>query len=423
MPHLTWSRLLALSAFSFAITLVTNSLDPAVFGHKVLELAPGRPNTLLGFSTFAASALAIFLGPIVGALSDRTRSQLGNRKPYFIAGVIVLVVSLFAIALARSIAIFVLGILLYRLGDNLVFTPWQALYPDHVPAEQRGQGAGFKALLDILGVLVGRFAAGELVALHIELGNRALIAAIGVPILGLLLSLMLTFWALRGLPQPEPLASPMGVRASLKRSFLFDHRAHPAFVWWFANRALFWTAFVILGQFLLLFVIDVLGLPEPDAQRYLARLSLVLGGAILLVAIPSGHLADRWGRRPLILAACIVAAAGTALVLALRDLNALTFAGGLIGLGAGIFISSDFALLTDIVPAKEAGRYLGLSNIASAGGGAVARLLGGLLIDPINATTGSSALGYLTLYTLAGVLFLLSVFAALRLPTGVRSER
>lgn len=39
----------------------------------------------------------------------------------------------------------------------------------------------------------------------------------------------------------------------------------------------------MITQFLLLFVIDVVGLVEADAQRYLSRLFLVLGGAILLI--------------------------------------------------------------------------------------------------------------------------------------------
>lgn len=423
MPRLSWFRLLALSTFSFAITLTTNSLDPAIYGHKVLELAPGHPNTLLGISTFAASVLAIFLGPLVGALSDRTRSRLGRRRPYFIAGVLVLAAALFAIALAPNVAVFVFGVLLYRVGDNLVFTPWQALYPDHVPAAQRGQGAGMKALLDILGVLVGRFAAGELVAQHISIGEGALLAAIGVPILGLLLALGLTFWALGGLPEPEPLPDTSSPWRNFKANFQFDRRAHPAFVWWFINRTFYWTAFVILGQFLLLFIIDVVGLAEPDAQRFLARLSLLLGGAILVVALPSGFLADRFGRKPLVVFACVLTALGTFLVLVLRDLPSLTVAAASIGLGAGIFISADFALLTDIVPTQEAGRYVGLSSIASAGGGAVARLLGGVLIDPLNALSGSSTVGYLTLYSLAALLFVLALLAAVRLPPAIPANR
>jgi MFS family permease len=189
-----------------------------------------------------------------------------------------------------------------------------------------------------------------------------------------------------------------------------------AFSWWFVNRTFFWISFTILGTFLLFFIIDVIGLVEADAQRFLARFSLVLGGSILLIAVPSGRLADRWGRKPLVVLACILTAIGTVLIVLFHDLNTLTFAGALVGFGAGIFISADFALLTDIVPSEEAGRYLGISGIASAGGGAIARLLGGVLIDPINQASGSSSLGYLLLYTLAAIFLIFSVFAALKLP-------
>ena len=143
----------------------------------------------------------------------------------------------------------------------------------------------------------------------------------------------------------------------------------------------------------------------------------------LLITLPSGRLADRWGRKPLVLAACIFTTLGTILIVLLRDLTALTYAGAIIGLGSGIFISADFALLTDIVPDVEAGRYLGISGIASAGGGAIARLLGGALIDPINRASGSTSAGYVVLYSLAAVLFFFSVLAALRLPNDQTDTR
>src|SRR5690606_25583443 len=182
--------------------------------------------------------------------------------------------------------------------------------------------------------------------------------------------------------------------------------------WWFLNRFLFWVAFVTLSQFLLLFVVGVVGLPEADAQRYLARLSIVLGGAILAVAVPSGRLADRIGRAPVVIAACLMAAAGTLLVLVVRDLNWLMVAAGLIGCGAGIYLSANFAQLTDIVPKPEAGRYIGLAGIAGAAGGTLARLLGGLLIDPLNQLTPAGTLGYLTRYGLAALLFVAAAWVA-----------
>lgn len=404
MKPLSLPRLLALSSFGFALTLFANTLDPALYGYKVLQLAPQNPNTLLGFTTAAGSLLVLVMGPVIGLLSDRTRSPLGRRLPYLLAGAPIMVAGILAIGLAPAVWVFVAGVLLWRLGDNLIFTPWEALYPDLVPASQRGLASGIKSLVDILAVLAGRLAAGELLA-QASLGDIAVYAAMAVPVAGLLLAVLLTLLLLGNQPLVEgkPVREPL--LNSYRNSFRFNWRKEKVFTAWLANRFLFWMGFIILSQFLFLFVVDVVGLAEADAQRYLARLSIVLGGAILAVAVPAGRLADRWGRRPLIVGACLMAAAGTVLVLFLRDLNWLTAAAGLVGMGAGIYLSANFAQLTDIVPAAETGRYIGLANIAGSAGGALARLLGGLLIDPLNRLGGDGQLGYLGLYALAAVLF------------------
>jgi MFS family permease len=413
MKSLSFSRLLALSSFGFALTLFANTLDPALYGYKVLQLAPQNPNTLLGFTTAAGSLLVLVMGPVIGLLSDRTRSPLGRRLPYLLAGAPIMVAGILAIGLAPAAWVFVAGVLLWRLGDNLIFTPWEALYPDLVPARQRGLASGIKSLTDILAVLVGRLAAGELLALEPALGSAAVLAAMAVPVAGLLLAVALTALMLRGLPkeQGKPVREPL--LKSYRDSFRFNWRKEKVFTGWLANRFLFWAGFIILSQFLFLFVVDVVGLAEADAQRYLARLSIVLGGAILAVAVPAGRLADRWGRRPLVVGACLMAAAGTLLVLFLRDLNWLTAAAGLVGMGAGIYLSANFAQLTDIVPQAETGRYIGLANIAGSAGGALARFLGGLLIDPLNRLGEGGVSGYLGLYGFAAVLFVAAAWVGL----------
>ncbi len=113
----------------------------------------------------------------------------------------------------------------------------------------------------------------------------------------------------------------------------------------------------------------------------------------------------------------LIAAAGTGMVLVVRTPGLITAAGAIIGLGVGIFLSANWALVTDLVPEAEAARYLGIANIATAGGSGVARLLGGALIDPINRVMGSTSAGYLSLYGLTLVAFLLGTVAILRLPS------
>jgi MFS family permease len=408
--YLPWYRLAAVTLFSLALGVVSNTLEPAVLGHKVLELVPDQKNTALGFTTFAGLIVAVAWQPIVGAWSDRTRSPWGRRAPYFIAGTLLVAGCLYAIALAPSFGVVVAGVLLIQLASNTVQGPWQALIPDQVPAGQRGAASGLKAAFDILAFVVGRQVSGRLVAAGSVVG--AVSAASGLFVIALVLTLL----AARERPSLLPPAPPQPAARSLARSFSVDWKAHPAFAWWFVNRFLFWGGFIALNTFLLFYMMDVVHMGEADAQRFVGNMSTVIGLVLLVVTLPSGWLADRVGRRPLVALAGLIAAAGTGMVLVVRTPALITAAGAIIGLGVGIFLSANWALVTDLVPEAEAARYLGIANIATAGGSGVARLLGGALIDPLNRMLGSTSAGYLSLYGLTMLAFLLGTVAILRLP-------
>jgi MFS family permease len=134
-----------------------------------------------------------------------------------------------------------------------------------------------------------------------------------------------------------------------------------------------------------------------------------LQAVILLIALittfPAASLSHRVGRRPLIVAAGILGACGTvglilspysilpgamvepvahALKLSTNLAQTLYF-GALVGICAGAFLSVDWAFLLDVIPPAEAGRFLGFSNIATAGSGVLARFIGGPIIDTFNA--------------------------------------
>lgn len=409
-PARGWLRLAGFTCLSLALGMATNTLEPAVLGHRLLELVPAMKNTALGLMTFAGLIVASLWQPIIGVISDRTRSRWGRRIPFLILGTPLAIAAMVLIAVAPSFTLVVLGLLSYQTAANTVQGPWQALIPDLVPPKQRGVASGMKAAFDILAFVLGRQVSSNLVAAGHVTG------AVGVASGVYLLALVLTLSAAREdrLNQPaETLGdSPLG----LTRAFKIDWRSHPAFVTWFVNRFLFWAGFVALNTFVLFFMIDVVDMPEAEAQRFVGQLSTVLGLALLLVTLPSGWLADRLGRRPLVAASGVVASAGTALVLIIRTPAAIIVAGGAIGLAVGTFLSANWALITDIVPETEAARFLGLANIASAGGSAVARLAGGLLIDPLNRMTGDPATGYVVLYVLTSACFLLGTLTILRLP-------
>ncbi|RPI52503.1 MAG: MFS transporter, partial [Chloroflexi bacterium] len=133
--------------------------------------------------------------------------------------------------------------------------------------------------------------------------------------------------------------------------------------------------------------------------------------------------ADRIGRRRLVMLSAVVAALGTFLLLLAQDMTLVLVGGSVLGVGAGTFMATNWALGTDLVPPQEAGRYLGISNLAGAGAGIVGAGIGGPMADFFNRL--QPGLGYLVIFAVYGGLFLLSILALARVrtPAYVESRR
>ena len=428
-----------LTLLALGLGMATNTLDPALLSLKVAELAPENRNTALGLIAAAGLLVATLTQPIIGALSDRTKAPLGRRVPYMIVGTLLAVAFLFVVALAPSIGVLLLGVLVYQFGANTAQAPWQALLPDQLPASLRGAASGLKSLFEIFGFILGRRFAGYMVAEGTP--QSAVLAASVV----LIVTMVLTSLAARYRSgkrsskgdQPSSKNSPEvadqdashevsgenAIESALEASpgfsaFLKRSNWPKGFGWWFVNRALFWAAIIALNSFVIFYMEDVVGMTFSEASRLFGDLSVVLGVSLLIITIPAGRLSDRLGRRPIILAACVVAVAGNLLILFARTRPALILGGAALGMATGVFLSASWALATDLVPRGMAARYLGIANIATAGGSFLARLAGGALIDPINRLTGTVEAGYLTLYSLTLVAFAVAAFAVTRLDIG-----
>jgi MFS family permease len=324
--------------------------------------------------------------------------------------------SLYLLALAPALWVLVLGILLIQMSSNTLQGPWQALIPDLVPEDQRGVASGLKAMMDILALVVGRAVAGFFFGRVPEWGEAAVLMAVSVPVVVFGLGLILTaIWAREKPEAASEIVTTESVGVALRKAFGVDWHAYPTFRWWFFNRMLFWGAFIFLNTFLVTYMIGVLKMAEADAQKFVGTLSTIIGLALLLVALPAGWLADKFGRKPLVMSAGIVSCAGTVTLLVARNMTMIVASAAVIGLGIGAFLSANWAMITDIVPRPEAARYLGIANIATCLGSGGARLLGAFLIDPLNLAFHSTSAGYLTVYGLAALCFLASALAILPL--------
>jgi MFS family permease len=63
----------------------------------------------------------------------------------------------------------------------------------------------------------------------------------------------------------------------------------------------------------------------------------------------------------------------------------------LLGVATGTFLAVDWALMTDIIPKAASGRYMGLSNVATASAGVLALAVGGTIMDLVGGGDGPRA--------------------------------
>ena len=154
----------------------------------------------------------------------------------------------------------------------------------------------------------------------------------------------------------------------------------------------------------------VLGLARGFMPSRVLLTAVELDVFTLLSALPAGWLSDRIGQRRLLAVSGILSAAGTAFLLStvwLPDMGIIYLAGCILGLATGLFVTVNWALGTRLVPPAEAGRYLGVSNLAGAGAGMIGSGIGGPLADYLNASL--PGLGYFTIFAGYALLFFFSV--------------
>jgi Na+/melibiose symporter-like transporter len=398
-----------MNVYWFGLAFMWNGLHPIVLPAMLLQVVPeALKNTYLGGMTFAGLILAMLIQPLAGALSDRTRSRWGRRRPWMVVGTLLSLASLGALALAGGFWGLLVGYLLLQMASNTAHGPAQGLIPDLVAHERRGLASGLKNLFDMGGLIVTSLVAGQLMGGEDPILAFAVIGAV------LLLSALVTVLGTREPAGSEPAGSNIGEPAagySLREILRADLRRTPGYAWLLGSRFLILLGIYAVQSFAQYYIRDRLGVANPSEVT--GNLMATIGLALTLLVFPAGLLSDRVGRKRLNLAGGALAAVGIFLLLFARDVGSLYLIGAIIGMATGVFLSVNWALATDLIPTEEAGKYLGLSNLATAGAGAASRL-GGPLIDGLNGLRPGVYLGYPALFLLASTSTLIGTLLLLR---------
>ena len=356
-------------------------------------VSPGHKELVFGVVTGVGSAVSVVANPLFGALSDRTTSRFGRRVPWVVAGGLLGAVALVLLAQATSVLVMVLAWSLAQASLNAMFAALTATVPDLVPIRERGVVGGWVAVSQTLGIVAGVGIAT--VTGGIEAGYYATAAAVVVLAVPYVLGS-------RDVALPRALRPDFSWPVFL-RSFWISPARHPDFAWAWLTRFLV-NLGNSLGTLLLYFYLqDAVDYPDPE----LGVLVLTVVYAVFIVAstVVFGLWSDRLQRRKVFVVVSGAVTGLGALILAILPTWPGALAGAVVfGIGYGVYLSVDFALCTEVLPAATArAKDLGIINIANALPQVFAPFVGSFLV--------AYAGGYVTLYAVACAVCLLgSVF-------------
>jgi MFS family permease len=430
--RLTVRDQLVLSIFWFSLNIQNAALFPIVIPLQILLFVPpgqvgnAQQALLLGWISTAGAAVSLIMPPVFGMLSDNTRGSWGRRRPYIAAGAVLLIFSALLLAVAGSVAIFVLALIINQFGSNAANASYQALLPDLVPKEQRGAASGYMGLMTILGSISSLVLAAWLlgqVSLTSTGGNiirRGATLFYVLTGIALLVGALITVIGVHEIPlipnANKPTRKQESVFLRFRRWFVSNWVAP----WREYNfRLIFFTRFaVMMGLTLFMTFIEYYFANVAHVTNFVQATAVVallaLFGAICS-ALLLGIYSDRVRRAPIVcVSTLLMASASFAFVIAPGSFP-LWILGILFGVGYGAYTSVDWALAVDAMPqlstvGKDFALWGSSTNLSSI----LAPALGSFTIYLVS-FYAATALGYrlvfaiATLFLIYGAIFVLKI--------------
>lgn len=349
--------------------------------------------------TSISAVFTLFVQPVVGALSDRTRSRLGRRAPWIVFGGVGGGVATIALQFSQTVfGITVLWVIAQVLL-NVCQGPLSTTVSDRVDEKGRATASSFIAVGTSIGAAGGVVVAGQLLN---TLGVAYTIFGVMVIAMSVLFVLL----------NPDRTKSTKEIVpfhwGEFLRSFWVDPRKHPDYAWAFFGRF-----FMILGyqgvvnyQFYIL--TDYIGLDATTAGSVSGILSICSMITVVIGTLVIGRISDKLGRRKIfVFTASIIIALGVLIPVFVPTIPAMIAYSIVIGIGYGAYAAVDFALMVDVLPSQsDAGKDLGGLNVASNVPQAITPLVAATLLSLFNGQ-------YVSIFLFAAIMVIVSSFMVL----------
>jgi MFS family permease len=477
--RLRWHDYISINLFWLGMNVRNTAIGSVFTPYLVAKfVSENVRNTALGAISTAGLVIAMLVQPAAGLLSDRSTSRFGRRRPFILVGTLFDLLFIAAIAASGNFVMLLIATLLVQFSANVSHGPLQGLIPDLVPEKQRGRASAVKAVFELIPIvlvgitvsqLVGKgligwaaFATGAALLVTMILTmvlvkeqplKQKPAGSLKIPmlrVLGVLAGVAvgavagligggavgglagLVTWPLAGATTARMagvgiggavamvIAVVVGVWGGVFTTLGSEARRQSRFTWWVVNRLLFLAAATSFQGFLPFFLMYAFGISAEAAASMNGVLMAVIGVFVMASAFSGGWIADRFGSRRVVGFSGIFCGVGACLILStvwMPNLTMIYIAGTIFGVGTGLFMTANWALGTELIPADEAGRYLGISNLAGAGAGMIGKGIGGPVADYLNGFR--PGLGYFAIFAAYVLLFFLSTVSLL----GIRKSK
>lgn len=351
----------------------------------------------LALVTGVGSLLSMVSNPFFGRLSDRTTAGMGMRRPWMLLGLAGGAVGTLTVALAPSIPVVLAGWCTTQVFFNALLAAQVAVLPDQVPVAQRGLVSG------ILGVCLPLASVAGTYLVQAFTGSELAMFLAPCAVGGLFVVLFVTHLDDRRL---DPADRPPWSLREMAGTFYVDPRRNPDFAWAFASRFMVVTAYAFLVTYQAYYLLHGLGSSEHDVPHQIYLGTLAQSVVLIAASLAAGRLSDRIGRRKIFVAVAAAIYAAALLVIAIAsDLDGYYLGMALSGLGFGVYMAVDLALVVDVLPSTgSSAKDLGVLNIAGALPFALAPA-----VAPVILTLGHGS--YTVLYVVAGACALVGAAA------------
>ena len=344
---------------------IYNTYAPLFLGRLLSEAGEidSADAPLVGFIMALDNLFALFMLPLFGMLSDKTKTRIGRRMPYVIFGMLAAALAFPFIAVAfilNSLAGVIIMMLVVLIIMNVYRSPTISLMPDVTPKPLRSRANGIINLIGYTGAIIGGalvIVFGENLDEPVRLVYPFIIVSI-VMVIAMIVMIWrikenkLVFEAQEALEMGEKMAETFERPEENKPLGKLDKRNMIIIL---LSVFLWFAAFNSIETFLSSYSETVL-----DNVRLAGTITIVLVLSSMITFIPAGLLAVKIGRKMSVVSGLGIMGIGLLMALVFREPNAIFFIGiSLAGIGWATINVNSYPMVVEMCHKNNVGRYTG----------------------------------------------------------------